>query len=174
MRLSQTSSVIRPARVEDAAAIAEIWNRVIAETTVTFTTELKTAESIADDITTRLAAGRGYLVAEEDGKVSGLACYGPFRSGPGYALTMEHTIYLASTAQGSGLGAQLLGQLEQHARAAGHSSLIAAISGENLGAQRFHTRLGYRDVGRIPRAGHKFGRFIDLVLMQKLLNDSEE
>ncbi|WP_370644066.1 N-acetyltransferase family protein [Thalassobius sp. Cn5-15] len=160
---------IRPAAPKDAAAITAIWNRIITETTVTFTTDLKTPDGIADDISARQAAGQGYLVAVEGDQLRGLACYGPFRAGPGYADTMEHTIYLAEGAQGHGLGARLLSALEDHARTARIRCLIAAISGENTGAQRFHAAQGFAEVGRLPQVGQKFGRSLDLVLMQKLL-----
>lgn len=161
--------VIRPAEPTDAPDITAIWNRIIADTTVTFTTDLKTTDGIAADIAARQAAGLGYLVAVEEEQLLGLACYGPFRAGPGYAQTMEHTIYLAEGAQGQGLGRRLLTALEDHARHAGLRCLIAGISGENSGAQRFHAAQGYTEVGRLPQVGTKFSRALDLVLMQKLL-----
>ncbi|WP_412563874.1 N-acetyltransferase family protein [Thalassobius sp. MITS945101] len=162
-------AVIRDACAEDAEAIAAIWNQIIRDTTVTFTTSEKTSASIAADIAARQAAGRGFLVAEHQGTVLGMACYGPFRAGPGYRMTMEHTIYLSEAAKGQGLGRQLLQALERHARTAGHHVLIGAVSGENAAGISFHKALGYAEVGRLPDAGHKFGRFLDMVLLQKTL-----
>lgn len=162
-------AVIRPARAEDAGAIAAIWNKVIRDTTITFTTVEKTKDAIASDIAARQAAGWGYLVADQDGVVIGLACYAPFRGGPGYLKTMEHTIYLSDDRQGQGLGRDLLLALQEHARSAGVRSLVAGIGAENQGSIRFHERMGFATVGRIKDGGTKFDRFIDLVLMQKTL-----
>ncbi len=156
--------MIRPARLEDAAAITVIWNRIIRETTVTFTTDEKTQEEIADALTKQ-----PFLLAETDGHTEGFATYGPFRKGPGYAQTMEHSIHLADAARGQGLGRALMGELEEHARDACIHSLIAGIGGENPGAVAFHTALGFQQVGHIRQAGRKFGRWQDLILMQKYL-----
>ena len=156
--------MIRPARDEDAEAIAAIWNRIIRETTVTFTTEEKAPDHIA-----RTLAEQPFLVAETGGHIVGFATYGPFRTGPGYARTMEHSIHLADTARGQGFGRALMAELEAEAHNAGVHTLIAGIGGENPGAVAFHTALGFRQVGHIVQAGRKFGRWQDLILMQKFL-----
>lgn len=82
---------------------------------------------------------------------------------------MEHTVYVAPAAQGRGLASALLGALEARAAAAGARMLIGAVTASNTGSLAFHLRRGYVEVGRIPDAGWKFGRFHDLVLVQKLL-----
>ena len=162
-------ALIRDAQPGDAAVIAEIWNQIIRDTTVTFTTEEKTPETVTADIAARQQAGRGFLVAEDNGVVVGLACYGPFRAGPGYRMTMEHTVYLSPAARGQGVGSALMRALEGHATAAGHHVLIGAVSGENADGIAFHKAMGYVEVGRLLEAGHKFGRFLDMVLLQKTL-----
>ena len=149
----------------DLAAAGEIWNRIVRDTTVTFTTEEKTGAALAawlDGPGPRLAAAEG-------GRLLGFASYGAFRGGPGYARIAEHTVYIAEEARGAGAGRALMAALEGEARAAGLGSLIGGVSGENDSALRFHARLGYAEVGRVPRAGWKFGRWLDLVLVQKLL-----
>jgi phosphinothricin acetyltransferase len=153
---------VRRATVEDAPAIAAIWNAVIVHTTITFTTELKDADEIAD-------RAHEFRVAEKNGAVVGFACLVPFRSGPGYADVREHSIHVDASARGAGVGRALMTALEADARAAGLRVLMAGISGENPGAVIFHARLGFEQVGRLPGVGVKFGRRLDLVLMQKNL-----
>lgn len=157
--------MIRPARPEDAPAIAAIWNQIIRDTTATFTSLEKDPAALADLI----AQCTPWWVAEVRNSVQGHATYGQFRGGPGYARAMEHSIHLSNTAQGLGLGRRLMAALESHAQAAGAHVMVAGISGENTAGQAFHARLGYAECGRVLQAGHKFGRYLDLVLMQKIL-----
>ncbi|SEP01289.1 phosphinothricin acetyltransferase [Salinihabitans flavidus] len=157
---------IRAAEQGDAAAIAAIWNREIRDGVSTFNTAEKTRIEIAELIAAR---GAGFIVAYMHGAVIGFATYFQFRGGPGYAHTMEHSIHLAEAARGQGTGRALMAVLEQNARAAGVHSLIAGIGGENLSGVAFHTRVGFAPVARLPEVGRKFGRWMDLVLMQKFL-----
>jgi phosphinothricin acetyltransferase len=161
--------LVRPAVTADAAPIAAIWNAVIALPHVTFTTEERTADGIAALIARRSAAGWPFLVAEGAGRVQGFASYAPFREGPGYRRTMEHTINLAPDARGRGVGRAPVSELLAAASRGGVRSLVAAISGLNPAAIAFHRRLGFVEVGRVPDAGWKGGRFIDLVLMQRFV-----
>ena len=162
-------TLIRPAIAEDAAGICAILNSIISETTITFAPTQVTAADVIEGLSSHSDRGDPYLVAEEDDTVLGYAKYGPFRSGQGYARTVEITVHLAPSSRGKGLGCHLVASLEQHARAAGIHSLIAGISPENAHALIFHEKLGFERVGVIPEAGHKFDRFIDLVLMQKFV-----
>ena len=153
---------VRAARTEDAPWIAAIWNDIIANTLVTYTTALKDIHGIET-----LIDHQPVLVLPD---AQGFATYGPFRAGPGYAATVEHSIYLAPEARGRGLGARLLDSLTAHARARGHHVMVAAISGANPGAVRFHARHGFEKVGHLPEVGRKNGQWLDLILMQKALN----
>lgn len=157
--------MIRAARPGDAAEIAGIWNRVIRETVATFTTLEKTEADLARTI----GNGLPFLVAEEGGAVAGFVTAFQFRGGPGYAHTFEHSIHVADGARGRGLGRALMAEVEAALRARGAHSLFAGVSGENTDGVAFHAALGYREVARLPQVGWKFGRWHDLVLMQKML-----
>lgn len=157
---------VRPARARDAEAICAIVNPIIRDTTITFTTEERTTEAVAAEIASRLPA---FLVAEIDGRVIGFASYGPFRGGPGYAATREHSIHLAPGLRGRGAGRALMEALETVAREAGVHVLVAGISATNPAAIAFHARLDFVEVARMPEVGRKAGQWLDLVLMQKAL-----
>ena len=102
-------------------------------------------------------------------RIIGYACYFPFRSGPGYRHTKEHSIALLPEARGTGVGRRLMALLEDHARAREVHSLFAGVSGENPDGVAFHKAIGFAEVARLPEVGHKFGRWMDLVLLQKML-----
>lgn len=157
--------MIVEAAQDDVGAVLALWNEVIAQTTNTFTSAPKTAADIAD-----LVAGQPVFIARDGTETLGFATYAQFRGGDGYRLTQEHAIYLTQAARGRGLGRALLLAVEDHARAGGNHSLIAGISGENASGIAFHAAMGFAHVGRVPEVGHKFGRFLDLVLMQKQLS----
>jgi L-amino acid N-acyltransferase YncA len=161
--------MIRNATADDAPGIAAIWNPVIRDTAITFNAAEKSEAEIATLIRDRQQAGHAFLVADEDGDIAGFATYAQFRGGVGYARTMEHTILLSPTAQGAGLGRALMIAIEAHARDAGAISIFAGVSAENLAGQAFHARMGYAQVAILQRVGFKFGRAMDLVLMQKFL-----
>ncbi|RXV63863.1 GNAT family N-acetyltransferase [Roseovarius sp. A46] len=156
--------ILRRATEADIPAILAIWNPLIRDTSVTFTTEEKTQEGLAAEIAAR---GDAFVVAEDAGRVLGFAGFGAFRAGPGYRHTAEHTVILATDARGRGTGRALMARLEEVARARGIHTLIGAVSGENAGAIAFHEAVGFARAGVLPEAGHKFGRWMDLVLFHK-------
>lgn len=160
---------IRPAHPSDSRVIAEIWNDMIENTPNTFTTTLKTPDGIAADITARQAAGLGFFVVCDDMGVAGFATYFQFRGGPGYARTMEHSIVLEPRVHGTGAGRALMAHLCDHARDGGVHSMWAGVSGENPAGVAFHDRIGFQHIATLPQVGYKFGRWMDLVLMQKML-----
>lgn len=161
--------MIRPAQEGDIAAILAIWNPVIRDTAITFNPVEKTPEDLRALLAEKAAAGHAFLVAEVDDHLLGFAHYGQFRAGAGYARTLEHTIQLAPGAKGRGIGRALMTAIEDHARAGGAHSLFAGVSGENAPGLAFHAALGFVEVAVLPEVGHKFGRWMDLHLMQKRL-----
>jgi L-amino acid N-acyltransferase YncA len=161
--------MIRPARAADAPAIATLLNHWIEKTAVTFNPVPKAPGEIVEMILAKSADGHAFLVAEDNGQILGQASYGQFRGGQGYRTCMEHSISLLPGTHGKGLGRALMTAIEDHARSAGAHQMIAGVSGENPEGQAFHARMGYRHIATIPEAGFKFGRYMDLVLMQKFL-----
>jgi len=123
--------MIRRATEADIPGITGIWNPVIHDTFVTFTDLEKTPDALARLIAERRAAGHAFLVAEEGGRVLGFATFGPFRAGPGYRHSFEHTILIAPAARGQGFGRGLMTALEDAARAAGGHVLFAGVSAAN-------------------------------------------
>lgn len=162
--------MIRDALAGDAGTIAAFWSPLILHTAVTFNPVAKSPSDVAGMIAERQGAGHAFKVAEIDGVVVGFASYAQFRGGAGYARTMEHTIILSPAAHGRGIGRSLMTAIEDHARNAGHHSMIAGVSAENPEGRAFHAAIGYAEVAVLPQVGWKFGRWMDLVLMQKILS----
>lgn len=158
--------MIREATSADVPWIAALWNAVISDSLATFTTVEKSRDQVQAVIDT------GAVLVLPD--AAGFACYGPFRSGPGYAATVEVTIYLADAAQGTGQAGKLLQSLLDHAAAQGKHIAVAAISGANPRAVAFFVRQGFDQVGHLPEVGQKAGQWLDLILMQKALNAQDK
>lgn len=165
--------VIRDAVAEDLPTILAIYNTSIA-TTTTWSERLQTIEERKDWFHERRAAGDGVVVAEHDGEVVGFAAYGPFRDNelwPGYRFTVENTVHVVEPHHGRGLGRGLMERLFEHAEQRGIHAMVAAVDGENAASIAFHAAVGFEEVGRLPEIGLKFGRWLDLVLMQKIMSD---
>ncbi|MEO6340051.1 MAG: N-acetyltransferase family protein, partial [Caulobacteraceae bacterium] len=119
--------------------------------------------------------GAGYplLVAEWEGRVVGYASFGDFRPFQGYRHTVENSVYVAPDAHRRGVGRVLMEALIHRARAMGKHVMVAGIEAENLASIRLHAAAGFVEVGRLPQVGRKFGRWLDLVFMQRALDDGE-
>ncbi|MEM6886827.1 MAG: N-acetyltransferase family protein [Pseudomonadota bacterium] len=159
--------MIREAQREDAQDVAALWNVMIRETLYTFTTEEKRKSEVASLIAQRPKA---FWVASQAGRISGFVTFGDFRSGPGYKHTVEHSILVEPTAVGTGLAHDLMACAEAGASKLGAHAMIGAISSVNARALRFHKRRGFSQVGRLPEVGRKDNRWLDLVLVQKILS----
>ncbi len=157
---------IRDATPADAAAVSEIINPIIRDTTISFKPRELSEAELAEMIT----SAKGYFVAEVDDTVRGFASYNQFRGGDGYARTMEHTVMIEPEARGQGVGEALMVHLEHHARSAGVGSLWAGVSADNPGGRAFHARIGFEDVCVLRKVGFKFGKWRDLTLMRKWLD----
>ena len=160
---------IRPANEADSEAITDLWNHYIRETAVTFNSIEKTEDTVKKAVLECYKDKRAFLVAEEHRSLVGFCTYFQFRRGIGYAKTMEHTILTHPEVQARGIGRALMQQLCAHAKAEGIKSLLAGVSADNPGGVAFHESIGFSSIARLPQVGHKFDRWIDLILLQKML-----
>ena len=164
---------VRDATEADLTAIRALYNALVPTTTVAWTEELETAEERAAWFVEQWRLGFPVLVAEDEGTVVGYGAYGWFRMDgrwPGYDRTVEHSVHVAESHWGSGVGRALVEALVGRARAAGLHVIVAAVDGDNAGSIAFHERLGFTEVARMPEVGHKFGRWLDLVLLQRVVD----
>lgn len=144
---------------------------MIRDTDVTFTTVLK----VRDDVEAMIATpAHSVLVAERDGIFAGFALIVPFRGGPGYTQTVEHSVYLVPNAERQGLGRALLDALENAAMTLGHHVMIGAISGGNLASMDFHKKRGFEQVAHMPQVGQKNGVWHDLIFVEKILGTATD
>jgi len=162
--------LIRASRDEDVTAITAIYEHHVLHATGTFETA---PPSVADMHSRRadvLAKGLPYLVAEEAGKVLGFAYCNWFKPRPAYRFSAEDSIYLAADQAGKGLGKLLLTALAAEAERIGVRKLIAVIGDSaNAGSVGVHRALGFSQVGVLKSCGWKFGKWLDVVLMEKAL-----
>ncbi len=160
--------VIRTAAEADLDAVRSIYNHYVEASTCTFQTEADTAEE-------RLAwfRGRGPLhpvvVAETDGEVVGWAAASPWKSRCGYALTAEVSVYVKEGMHRRGIGRALLAGLVERCRAAGLHTLIGGACTEQEASVALQAALGFERVAHFRETGRKFGRWLDVVYMQKML-----
>jgi len=164
--------MIRAAAPDDVPAITEITNALIGATSYEWREEPYSPEDRADWLRLHQERGEPVLVAVDGDEVVGWSAYGDFRDTtrwPGYRFTVEHTIHVAESHWGAGVGRELLTRLCEHAAAAGKRVMVAGIDGTNEDSIRFHARLGFVEVGRMPGVGDRAGLRLDLVLMQREL-----
>ena len=165
---------IRGATNADLPALTAIQNALIGSTTYEWTETPYSLDDRAAWLKAHRAAGEPVLVAVDGDEVVGFAAYGDFRDTqrwPGYRFTVEHTIHVAGSHQGAGVGGALLLALAGEARRAGKRVMVAAIDGSNTGSIAFHARFGFVEVARMPGIGEKWGHRLDVVLMQLELGD---
>lgn len=164
--------LIRDATADDVAEINRIYNHEVAVSTASWDAEPEPLAQRQEWFAARQRAGHAVLVADRDGQILGYGSYGPFRAKSGYALTMEHSVYVDAAARRLGIGAMLLGSIIDRARGAGVHVLVGGLSSDNEVSLRLHEAFGFVVVGRLPQAGVKFGRWLDLVLVQLSLDDA--
>lgn len=164
---------IRPARPEDARAIGAIYDWHVANGTATFDTAGPSAGEWATKIADVTARGWPFLVAERGDRVVGYCYAARFRDRAAYARTCENSIYVAHDQRGAGVGTRLLERLIAAARVSGFAQMIAVIGGGEPASVALHARLGFVHAGRLCHVGHKFGRWLDTVYMQRDLTGED-
>ena len=165
-------TTIRPSRDADVEAIAAIYSHHVLHGTGTFETEPPTVTDMAARRADVLSKDLPYLVAERDGEILGFAYCNWFKPRPAYRYSAEDSIYLADSARGQGIGAKLLAALSEAAEATGVRKLIAVIGDSgNAGSIGVHRAQGFTHVGVLKDCGWKFGQWLDVVLMEKVLGE---
>lgn len=164
---------VRIACAGDAARLAEVYEPYVTQTAITFDYEALSAEQFAERIA-RTLERYPFLVAERGGRVVGYAYAGPFKDRAAYDWACETSIYVDMDERRSGIGSALYQALEEALARMGVTNLNACIGypetpDEHLdrNSVEFHEHLGYAWVGRFHRCGYKFGRWYDMVWMEK-------
>lgn len=163
-----------PFMIVDAAeahlpGIAAIYNQAVRETFSIWSETETTVELRRGWMASRRQAGFPVLAAVNAGEVLGYGAFGVFRDFPGYAGTVEHSVYVAPKAQRKGVGHALLTELIERARMRGFSSMVGGIDSSNAASIALHASFGFEEQGRLRGVGRKFGRSLDLVFMVKAL-----
>jgi L-amino acid N-acyltransferase YncA len=159
---------IRLAERRDAAGIRAIYNHYVTESTALFDMVPRTLDEQVQWLDEH-AGGHPAVVAERDGRIGGFGSLSPFRSRPAYATTVEDSVYLLDGHLGLGIGRSLLDELIRLAGAHGFHAVIARITGENEASIGLHAACGFELVGTEREVGRKFGRWLDVVEMQRML-----
>lgn len=171
---------IRIASADDAKALLEIYTPYVEKTAITFEYDIPTLQEFENRIN-RTLKNYPYLVAEQNGELLGYAYTGPFVGRAAYGWSAEVSIYLKETKRKMGIGRRLYDALEQISKAQNILNLNACIGyteteDEHLtnNSMEFHAHMGYTLVGRFHNSGYKFGRWYDMIWMEKLIGEHSD
>ena len=159
---------IRPARLDDAGAICAIYNQGIEDRVATLETRLRDDDEQRAWLESR-DARHPVLVADRAGTVLGWGSLNVFNARAAYDHVADFSIYVARAARGAGVGRQLLEGLIGTARAIGYHKLVLAAFEWNGAGMRLYERAGFRRVGVYREQGRLDGRWVDTVVMEKIL-----
>ena len=160
--------LIRLATVADAEAVRRIYNDEVEHTTHTFDL---VPRSLADQqawLRDREGA-LGVVVAEVAGEVLGFASLSEYRPRAAYRTSVESSVYVDESARGKGLGQQLMQEMVRVAEARGFHTMIARIADGHAASIGLHQAVGFTVVGTEREVGRKFGGWLDVVVMQRML-----
>lgn len=160
--------LVRVARAADNRQMAAIWNREALATAATTDTEPRAPEAQRAWLRAH-DAEYPVVVAAEGDEVLAFGALAPYRPKPSYRRTVEDSVYVKEGYRGKGLGSLVLDRLVALARARGHHSMIARITGENEASLRLHERHGFVQVGHERESAFKLGRWLDVLTLQLML-----
>ena len=161
---------IRDAVEADVPAILAIYNDVIATSTAVYREEPVTLEERLAWVRGRQAQGYPVLVAADASGVVGFISCGEFRHSPCYLYSVEHSLHVRADQRRRGVGRALIEALIPRASALGKHVLIGGVDAENTASLRLHESLGFEEVARFREVGRKFGRWLDLVFLQRYID----
>lgn len=171
-RIQPAQVLVRPARMDDAAAIAEIYNQGILARIATYETTLRTPEDIEQNL--KNSEGRfPYLVAEVDGAVMGWASVSTYRPRDCYRGIGEFSIYVHEDARGKGVGKVLLPELVTAAEQAGFWKLLSRVFLFNEGSRKLCKQCGFREVGIYERHAKLDDEWLDVVIVEQLIPSNQ-
>jgi L-amino acid N-acyltransferase YncA len=159
---------VRLARLEDAEAIRAIYNLEVTTSTVTFDLVPRTAADQRRWLTDRSGA-HAAVVAVDEGAVVGFGSLSPYRDRPAYSTTVEDSVYVRRDRHRAGVGGAVLAELVGLATVHGFHAVMARIVGGHEASINLHRRQGFEHVGVERQIGRKFGRWLDVVVMERLL-----
>lgn len=162
---------IREASEADLPGVLRIYNDAVVNTTAVWNDQPSNLESRKAWLSERRQSGYPVLVAAHGSDVLGYASFGAFRPWDGYRHTVEHSVYVDTTARGRGVAHALMKELISRARVMKKHVMVAGIEATNEPSLRLHTKLNFTKVGHLRSVGRKFGKWLDLVFMQLTLED---
>jgi phosphinothricin acetyltransferase len=162
--------LIRQAVDADLDAILAIHNDAILNSAAIWDDQQVDRAEREQWLAERVRDGHPVLVAVEDDAAIGYATYAPWRWKSGYRNTVEDSVYIDAAHQGKGIGRELLTQLIDHARGAGHHVMLADIESGNAASIRLHESLGFEHAAQLNEIGQKFDRWLDLTILSLRLN----
>ena len=160
---------IRDATTEDAAAIARIYNQGIEDRVATLETQVRTPEERAEWLAARGPRHPVLVAVDGEGAVAGWGSLNQFNPRPAYDHVVDFSVYVARERRGQGIGDALLGALEERARAIGYHKMVLAAFPTNAAGMRLYERHGFRTVGVYHEQGMLDGRWVDVIVMEKIL-----
>ncbi|MFD1952230.1 GNAT family N-acetyltransferase [Sphingomonas arantia] len=163
--------IIRDVTDMDLSAILAIHNAAVAETTAIWDDAAVDFRDRQAWLAARRTAGYPVLACEVDGVLAGYASFGDFRPRSGYRHTVEHSVYVEPGHRRRGIARLLLEALIKRAEGMGKHAMIGGIEARNTASIALHAGLGFVEVGRLPQVGAKFGQWLDLIFMQRMLDD---
>jgi L-amino acid N-acyltransferase len=161
---------IRDATTADLPAMLEIYNDAVLTTTAVWDDNPRTLHAQEQWFDAKRAQGHPVLVALRGSDLAGFCSYGPFRPWPGYRFTVENSIYTHPSHRRRGVAPRLLTSLVERATAQGMHCIIGGIEAQNLASIQLHASVGYAQGAHLHQVGWKFGRWLDLVLMERRLS----
>lgn len=165
---------IRDANFDDLKAILDIYNHEVINGTATWDTEERSWAAQLEWWEAHASPYCAVVAVEPDGSVAGWGSLSRFHPRPGYRFTVEDTVYVRPEAQRRGVGRAILSHLVSRAQSAGFRAVLGKISGDNLASIELHRACGFFEAGREPELGYKFGRWLDVVTMQRLIEPRPE
>jgi L-amino acid N-acyltransferase YncA len=160
---------VRCTRQQHAAAILDIFNEAIANSTALYEYQARTPGSMRTWFTRKEAGRFPVIGAEQAGVLVGFASYGTFRAWAAYKYTVEHSVYVHKDHRGRGIGTALMQELIAAAREQEYHVLVGGIDVANRSSVAMHERLGFTCAGTIHQAAYKFGRWLDLGFYELIL-----